>query len=154
MVVNGLRDQDKLDGASNFVIWKARILAVLDKNRIKDYALKTGVVSVDVDPLKKYEEAQEKVKFMILDGVKDHAYWFVLGFSHITWPLSQVTKGGAKEKFFWSATQQKAFFELKNRLCFAPVLTLLDMQQPFEIETDAFDYAIGVVLTQRRHPIA
>jgi hypothetical protein len=25
---------------------------------------------------------------------------FVLGFSHITWPLSQVTKGGAKEKFF------------------------------------------------------
>ena len=23
---------------------------------------------------------------------------FMLGFSHITWPLSQVTKGGAKEK--------------------------------------------------------
>jgi hypothetical protein len=30
---------------------------------------------------------------------------FVLGFSHITWPLSQVTKGGAKEKFFWSESQ-------------------------------------------------
>ena len=29
MVVNGLRDPDKLDGASNFVIWKARILPVL-----------------------------------------------------------------------------------------------------------------------------
>ena len=27
---------------------------------------------------------------------------FVLGFSHITWPLSQVTKGGAREIFFWS----------------------------------------------------
>ena len=25
---------------------------------------------------------------------------FVLGFSHITWLLSEVTKGGAKEKFF------------------------------------------------------
>jgi len=44
----------------------------LDKNQIKDYALKTVVVSIDVDPLKKYEEAQEKAKCMILDGVKDH----------------------------------------------------------------------------------
>jgi hypothetical protein len=30
---------------------------------------------------------------------------FVLGFSHITWPLSQVTKGGAKENFFWYESQ-------------------------------------------------
>jgi len=79
---------------------------------------------------------------------------FVLGFSHITWPLSQVTKGGAKEKFFWSKSQQKAFGELKHRLCSAPVLTLPDLQQPFEIETDASDYAIGVVLTQHVNPVA
>jgi len=72
MEVNALIDHDRLDGASNFVISKARILAVLDKNCIKDYALKVVVVSVDVDPLKKYEEAQAKVKCMILDGVKDH----------------------------------------------------------------------------------
>lgn len=62
MVVNGLRDQDRLDGASNFVIWKARILAILDKHCIKDYALKVVVVPVDVDPLKKYKEAQAKAK--------------------------------------------------------------------------------------------
>jgi len=61
---------------------------------------------------------------------------FVLGFSHIAWPLSQVTK------------------ELKDRLCTAPVLTLPDLQQPFEVETDASDYAIGVVLTQHGHPVA
>ena len=30
---------------------------------------------------------------------------FMLGFSHITWPLSQVTKGGAKAKFCWSKSQ-------------------------------------------------
>jgi hypothetical protein len=30
---------------------------------------------------------------------------FVLGFSHFTWPLSQVTKGGVKEKLFWSESQ-------------------------------------------------
>ena len=78
---------------------------------------------------------------------------FVLGFSHITWPLSQVTKGGAREKIFWSEPQQKAFTELKNRLCSTPVLTLPDLQQPFEIETDASDYAIGAFLTQQGHPV-
>jgi len=51
MAVNGLRDKDKLDGASNFVIWKARIPTILDKDHIKDYALKVVVVPVDVDPL-------------------------------------------------------------------------------------------------------
>eukprot|EP00253_Pinus_taeda_P031927 PITA_31927 len=79
---------------------------------------------------------------------------FVLGFSHITWPLSKVTKGGVKEKFFWSETQRQALFELKNRLYSAPVLTLLDLQQPFEIEIDASDYAIGAILTQHGHPVA
>jgi hypothetical protein len=79
---------------------------------------------------------------------------FVLGFSHITWPLSQVTKGGAKAKLFWSESQQKVFGELKHHLYSAPVLTLPDLQQPFEIKTDASDYAIGAVLTQHGHPVA
>ena len=30
---------------------------------------------------------------------------FVMGFSHITWTLVQVTKGGGKDKFFWSESQ-------------------------------------------------
>jgi hypothetical protein len=46
------------------------------------------------------------------------------------------------------------FRELKHHLCSAPVLTLPDLQQPFEIEIDASDYAIGAVLTQHGHPVA
>jgi hypothetical protein len=59
-----------------------------------------------------------------------------------------------KEKLFWSESQQKAFDDLKHRLCSAPVLTLPYLQQPFEIKTDASDYAIGAVLTQQGHPVA
>ena len=43
---------------------------------------------------------------------------------------------------------------MNNFLCSTPMLILLDMQQPFEIEIDAFDYAIGAVLTQHGHLVA
>jgi hypothetical protein len=77
----------------------------------------------------------------------------VLGFSHIAWDLSQITKGGGKENIVWGPSQQKTFDDLKQRLCSAPVLSLPDLQHPFEIETDASDYAMGAVITQRDHPM-
>lgn len=78
MAMNILRDQDTLDKASNFVIWKAKILAVLDRHRIKDSALK--VVAIPFDPTKneKHEEAMTRVKCMILNGVKDHVIYILL----------------------------------------------------------------------------
>jgi hypothetical protein len=77
----------------------------------------------------------------------------VLGFSHIAWALIQITKGGGKAKFAWGRFQQQDFDDLKQRLCSAPVLSLPDLQKPFEIETNASDYAVGV-LTQHGHPVA
>jgi hypothetical protein len=78
----------------------------------------------------------------------------MLGFSHVAWPLSHITKGGSKAKFVWAESQQKSFEDLKHCLCSMPILTLPDLQQPFEIETDASDYVVGVVLTQHGHPVA
>ena len=79
---------------------------------------------------------------------------FVLGFSHIAWALSQINMGGGKTKFVWGRSQQQAFDDFKHRLCLAPVLSLLELQQSFEIETDASNYVVGVVLTQHDHLMA
>jgi hypothetical protein len=79
---------------------------------------------------------------------------FILGFSYIAWALSQINRGDGKEKFVWGEYQQQAFDDLEQRLCSAPVLSLLDLQHPFEIETNASDYVVGVVLTQHGHPVA
>jgi hypothetical protein len=87
-------------------------------------------------------------------GLANFYYRFVLGFSHIAWALSQITRGGGKEKFVWGQSQQQAFDDLKQCLCSAPVLSLPYLQQHFEIKTDAFDYVVGVVLTQHSHPVA
>jgi hypothetical protein len=59
---------------------------------------------------------------------------FVFGFSHIAWVLRQVTWGGRKDKFMWGQSQQQAFDDLKQRLCSTPVLSLSNLQEPFEIE--------------------
>jgi hypothetical protein len=78
----------------------------------------------------------------------------MLGFSHIAWALRQVTKGGGKENFAWGKEQHRAFDDLKHHLCSASVLSLLNLQQLFEIEIDASDYVVGIVLTQHGHPVA
>ena len=72
MVVNGLRDQIRLDGASDFVVWKAKILFILDKHHIKGFALRVMAIPVDLVANEKYDEAMAKAKCIILDGVKDH----------------------------------------------------------------------------------
>jgi hypothetical protein len=87
-------------------------------------------------------------------GLANFYRWFVLGFSHIAWALIQVTKGGGREMFVWGKEQQRAFDDMKHRLCSSPVLSLPDLQQPFDIETDASDYVVGIVLTQHGHHVA
>ena len=94
------------------------------------------------------------IELLSVLGLANFYRRFVLGFSRIAWALSQVTKGGGKAKFVWTESQQKAFEELKHRLCSASVLTLPDLQQLFEIETDALDYVVGAILTQHGHPVA
>ena len=78
----------------------------------------------------------------------------MLEFSHIAWALSQINMGGGKVKFVWGRSQKQAFDDLKQRLCSAPVLSLPNLQHPFEIETYASDYDVGIVLTQHDHPMA
>jgi hypothetical protein len=87
-------------------------------------------------------------------GLANFYRQFVLGFSHIAWALSQVTKGNGRANFVWGKEQQRAFDDLKHRLFSAPILSLPDLQQPFKIETDAYDYVVGTVLTQHDHLMA
>jgi RNase H-like domain found in reverse transcriptase len=44
--------------------------------------------------------------------------------------------------------------DLKKAMCSAPVLTLLNFNVPFTIETDASDLGMGAVLMHGRCPIA
>ena len=59
---------------------------------------------VHVDPTKiqvicDWSALTTLTEFQSFLGLANFYRWFVLGFSHIAWALSQVTIGGAKEKF-------------------------------------------------------
>ncbi|KAJ7943087.1 Retrotransposon protein, putative, Ty3-gypsy subclass [Quillaja saponaria] len=49
---------------------------------------------------------------------------------------------------------QTAFEDMKLAMINDPVLALPDISKPFEVQTDASDYALGGVLLQESHPVA
>lgn len=64
-----------------------------------------------------------------------------------------------KEKLEWNRAAEQAFETLKNVFTCAPVLVHPDFSEPFYVETDASDFALGAVLSQlgdndKLHPIA
>ena len=69
---------------------------------------------------------------------------FILPFSQITRPLHQLSNSSST--FIWTNEATSHFSQLKEALCSSLVLHLLGLSKPFEIESDASQYAIGFVL--------
>jgi len=63
-------------------------------------------------------------------------------------PLTNLTRGGTPNAIPWGEDQEKAFRELKDRLCSEPVLRLPDMDKSFVLRTVASDIGLGAVLLQ------
>ena len=71
---------------------------------------------------------------------------FIGSFSEIAKPLHKLTEKEAK--FIWDEKCQAAFTELKERLTSTPVLAYPNTEDPFILDTDASDVAMGAVLSQ------
>ncbi|TDZ13344.1 Transposon Tf2-9 polyprotein [Colletotrichum orbiculare MAFF 240422] len=72
---------------------------------------------------------------------------FLKDYAKKTIPLTELTRKDTK--FDWTNRQEEAFQDIKNQVVSEPVLTIPDPDKPFEVETDASDYAIGGQLGQR-----
>jgi hypothetical protein len=73
-MVKTLRVEDRLEGATHFRAWKARILLLLEENGLKEYV--EMVVSSPNDPqeLAAHRKRELKAKRVLLDFVKDHLF--------------------------------------------------------------------------------
>ena len=85
-------------------------------------------------------------------GLANYYRRFVEGYSRITTSLTDMLKKG--KVWDWKPECEKAFNQLKQEMTREPVLALSDFAKPYEVRTDASDYAIGGVLMQDGHPIA
>nr|GEX77322.1 reverse transcriptase domain-containing protein [Tanacetum cinerariifolium] len=73
---------------------------------------------------------------------------FIQDFSKIARPTIHLLK--KETPFFFSKECIEAFNTLKKKITEAPILVVPDWNLPFELMCDASDYAIGVVLGQRK----
>ena len=74
-----LRLEDRLDGAGNFVPWKARLVLILEENELWDEVVHstqanpiTVLASTDAQALATFSKKDIKATRNILDAVKDH----------------------------------------------------------------------------------
>ena len=77
-------------------------------------------------------------------GVAQYQRKFIANFSSIAAPLHAVVS--IKQVFQWGGKQQKYFDALKEKISLAPILSLPNLRQPFEIQTHGSDYAMRAVL--------
>ncbi|KAJ0629961.1 putative nucleotidyltransferase, Ribonuclease H [Helianthus annuus] len=85
-------------------------------------------------------------------GLVNYYRRFIRGYSAKAAPLTDLLK--KNKAWDWDQRCQEAFEELKKAVMSEPVLALPDVSKPFELHTDASDFAIGGVLMQEGHPIA
>jgi hypothetical protein len=72
---------------------------------------------------------------------------FIHQFSHKAKPLTELTKKGIP--FNWSNKCEDTFQALKREFIKAPVLVMPNLDEPFYLEMDASNYALGAVLMQK-----
>ncbi|KAJ7957699.1 Retrovirus-related Pol polyprotein from transposon gypsy [Quillaja saponaria] len=87
--------------------------------------------------IKQLGETKHLSTLQFKKGVKRHEPTFVAG---IVW--------------HWGEPCQTAFEDMKLAMINDPVLALPDISKPFEVQTDASDYALRGVLLQENHPVA
>lgn len=81
---------------------------------------------------------------------------FIKNFAMIAQPLHAATT--PKGRFTWNDEMELSFESLKQRLTTAPVLAYPDFPESFVVETDASDFVVGAILSERdgngrMHPI-
>ena len=64
--------EDRLDGVSNYIPWKVRIIAVLKEWKIWIFANTKMVKPTDKDELDEFESLESRAQRVIIDRVKDH----------------------------------------------------------------------------------
>ena len=104
----------------------------MDKNKIQ--------AIVDWPELKNTKEVQQFTRLV------NYYQKYLRNYSQFMSPLFKLLKKG--QEFCWGAEQKEAFCKAKEGVTANPVLTQFNPEKEMIIETDASDYAVGMVMSQ------
>ena len=78
-----LKVEDRLDGHSNYSVWKERMQSIFEETEVWDIMVHTAQncvnVPTDIVQLTTFNKKNNKGKRLILDGIKDHCIPYVRG---------------------------------------------------------------------------
>ncbi|XP_061366912.1 uncharacterized protein LOC133310046 [Gastrolobium bilobum] len=137
--------------SSNLVLNWEKCHFMVKEGIVLEHKISREGLEVDQAKVEAIAKMPSPVNVKTLRSFLGHAGFyrrFVKDFSKITRPLCHLLKKDIKFEF--NSDCLKAFESLKNKLITTPVIQPPDWNLPFEIICDASDYAIGVVLGQRK----
>ena len=114
------------------------------------YYIDSNGITCNQDKVKSVLEwpvPQSKRQLQVFLGLANYLRKFVEGFSKIAAPLHWLCK--KEVPFTWSKACQSVFEALKKAIASTPVLKHANPDEPFWIETDASNFALGCVLSQK-----
>ena len=121
-----------------------------------------GVVQPEqdkVEAVRQYPRPLTKKNVRAFLGLAGYYRRFISRFAELARPLTDLTRKQQPDPVQWTPACEEAFIALKKALVDPPVLHNPDFNQPFILQTDASDLAIGAVLSQKgadglEHPVS
>ena len=101
-----------------------------------------------VEAIQNWEAPKTQKEVRRFLGFANYYRTFIPNYSKIAGPLTALT--GKATPFSWGKSEEKAFEDLKDRFCRAPVLSHWDPSLPTFLETDCSGFALGGALIQER----
>ncbi|GKF54832.1 putative reverse transcriptase domain-containing protein [Tanacetum coccineum] len=105
-----------------------------------------------VESVRNWKTPESPTEIRSFLGLAGYYRRFIENFSKIAKPLTLLTQ--KNKAYVWGDKQEESFRILKEKLCNAPVLALLDGPNDFVVYFDASNQWFGCVLMQQGKVIA
>ena len=148
IVLNILREKQLYAKFSKCEFWMSKI-------QFLGHVISAQGISVDpykVEVVLQWERPKTITEIRSFVGLAGYYKRFIEGLSKIVAPLTQLTR--KDHPFTWTEQCDKSFEELKRRLTNALVLTIPDINKPFNVFCDASYQELGYVLMQNKKVVA
>nr|GFC21379.1 putative reverse transcriptase domain-containing protein [Tanacetum cinerariifolium] len=124
------------------------ILELLKKEKFRGI----HVDPAKIESIKDWASPKTPTEIRQFLGLAGYYRRFIEGFSKIAKSMTKLTQKGIK--FNWGEKEENAFQLIKQKLCSAPILALLEGSEDFVVYCDASHKGLGAVLMQRGKVIA